>query len=395
MEALGTRGRAGGQRAMRHLVFPPLHHAEDPRFHNPILQHPLLATSLPRPAALSDEVVAVPEHLLPSGDDLEQDTLPMEQHPSYPLGNPYYIHHTPATLQPAGSSQPKLDPRLSMRFAMHRDTHAPEDALSYVSRGSAHAHAALEERDDEDPLPYTVGADGRVALAPHLRLSAQIGTSPAAPTWPFFRYGPGPSARPYAALFRRSSGIEPDESVWADLALEKLVPRARPDSYSLPSTLTHLYAKNAQGRRRRERPSGMPSTLGAMTHRLDSAWLDDAWAGDDEDATWKRELHEWVAADLQRERGEGARTRRAPSLTTQEQHDFRRVILSILEPDASASASSARSKRLREPTVSPAHGRRKRRSLSVPLPPELAPSPSLDRSPWVWGASRSGASPSP
>ena len=187
----------------------------------------------------------------------------MEQHPSYPLGNPYWIHHTPATLQPAGSSQPKLDPRLAMRLAMHMDTHAPEDALSSVARGSAHAQAALEERDDEGPLPYSVGADGHVTLAPHLRLKAQMGASPAPPAWPFPRYGPGPSARPHAALFRRPAGTEPDESVWADLALEALVPRARPDSYSLPSTLMHTYAKDAQGRRRRERPSGMPSTLGA------------------------------------------------------------------------------------------------------------------------------------
>ncbi|SHO78050.1 Uncharacterized protein MSYG_2392 [Malassezia sympodialis ATCC 42132] len=386
MAAATRRTRAGARREVRHLVFPPLHHADDPRFHNPILQHPLMAAGPQRPAALRDEVIAVPEHLLPSGDDLEQDTLPMEQHPSYPLGNPYWIHHTPATLQPAGSSQPKLDPRLAMRLAMHMDTHAPEDALSSVARGSAHAQAALEERDDEGPLPYSVGADGHVTLAPHLRLKAQMGASPAPPAWPFPRYGPGPSARPHAALFRRPAGTEPDESVWADLALEALVPRARPDSYSLPSTLMHTYAKDAQGRRRRERPSGMPSTLGALTRRHDSAWLDEAWSDDDVDATWERELHDWAAADVQQAR-ERVRPRRVSSLWMQEQHDFHRVLLSVLEPTARAGAAGARPKRVREPAASPAHGRRKRRSISVPL--ELAPSPPLDR--WVWGASHPGA----
>lgn len=375
------RRRAGA----RHLMFPPLHHADDPRFHNPILQHPLIATGPQRPATLRDEVIAVPEHLLPSGDDLEQDTLPMEQHPSYPLGNPYLIHHTPATLQPTGSSQPKVDPRLSMRFAMHMDTHAPEDALSFVAQGSAHAKAALEERDDEGPLPYSVDANGHVTLAPHLRLRAQIGASPAAPAWPFPRYGPGPSARPHAALFR-PAGSKPDESVWADLALEALVPRVRPDSYSLPSTLVHTYAKNAQ-ERRRERPSGMPSTLGAVTGQHDSVWLDDA-GPDGDDATWERELHDWVAADAQE--CERVRPRRASSLWMQEQHEFHRVLLSVLGPKDPAGAPP---KRVREPTASPAHGRRKRRSVSVPL--ELAASPSLDRPHWVWGASPGAAPSSP
>lgn len=37
------------------LMFPPLHHADDPRFRDPILQHPLIQSSSAPVPALEDE----------------------------------------------------------------------------------------------------------------------------------------------------------------------------------------------------------------------------------------------------------------------------------------------------------------------------------------------------
>ena len=174
------------------LMFPPLHHADDPRFHNPILQHPLLESEqLPIPT-LDGEVVQVPEHLLPPTEDLDSDTLPIEQHPSYPFGNPFFIHHAPSTLQPAGSSQPKLDPRMHSKLAMHAaHDSAREDVLMRVATGSASARAAIEDKKndaeaDEEAqggVPsYTLHPDGSAHLAPHLQMRAQVVSTPKPPT---------------------------------------------------------------------------------------------------------------------------------------------------------------------------------------------------------------------
>lgn len=395
------------------LMFPPLHHADDPRFHNPILQHPLLASQGGPQATLDDEgvsacytttypaVIQVPEHLLPRWEELEHDTLPMEQHPSYPLGNPYWIHHTPHTLQPAGSSQPKLDPRIYSRYAMRMHTTEQKHTLTAVAHGSAQAKAALEAQADEAELtlPYTVESDGHVVLAPHLQWRAQALTTTAPPTWPFRRFGPGPSARPYAALFRDAASApdgQPEVSVWADVALEELVPASRPDSYTLPASLWHPYTHTAAKGRRRERPSGLPESLGAVTRLHDDAWLDEmALEADDVDTddSFDRELASWAATESSSPssssstQGPPRNSRRVSSAWMRDHHDFKRAILSVLADRV----ASTRQKRARGLTSTPEHAmsRKKRRSLphtsfdsSSLLHDTASPSTS-----WVWGRS--------
>ncbi|WFD05547.1 hydroxymethylglutaryl-CoA synthase [Malassezia vespertilionis] len=278
------------------LIFPPLHQTDDPHGHNPILQHPLLATEhLPIPM-LDGEFIQVPEHLVPL--ELDTDSLPMEQHASYPFGNPYFIHHAPHTLQPAGSSQPVHDPRMLARLSLHAAGDHTEENLTHIARGSISAQCAVESdrRDpgasDEEEVgrqvkSYTRDADGHVHLAPHLRVRAQLSSAPHAPSWPFMRFGPGPSARSYAALFRNTRGSEGqlEANVWTDLGLEMLVPHKRADSYTLPSNLRHPYTKSSAqtvGRRaaRKTRPSGIPDALGIETAENDHLWLDDPAANE-------------------------------------------------------------------------------------------------------------------
>lgn len=368
------------------LMFPPVHSGDDPRFHDPILQHPLLASgSLPVPS-LDDEgalpqgtltpVLDVPEHLIPSTADLEHDTLPIEQHPSYPFGNPYDIFHAPSSLQPVGSSQPKLDPRVHSRLSLHvgaDSRRSGADALACVAEGSAHAHAAVDDASDDevDAHPsYAIEPDGRVVLAPHLQLRAQIGSKPAPPTWPFPRFGPGPSTRPYAMLFRSNWANEsqPEVDVWADLGLEALVPRARPDHYSLPSTLRHPYARNA-GRRRRARPSGLPAALGAETAARDAAWLDDGVCSeiDVQAVRAAAEAPSTLAHDDLFGPVRGA-SRRASTAWMNEHHDFYRTLLGVC----------ARKRRVEPPNCSSASSERKRACAS----PRVA---DADAAPWSWG----------
>ena len=68
------------------LAFPQLLQSLDPQSFNPITQHPFIEDEPVPPTSLQDEVIQVPEHLLPATEDLHHDTLPVEQHPSYPLG---------------------------------------------------------------------------------------------------------------------------------------------------------------------------------------------------------------------------------------------------------------------------------------------------------------------
>lgn len=369
----------------------------------------------------------MPEHLIPATEDLHQDTLPVEQHPSYPLGNPYWIHHAPHTLQPAGSSQPKLDPRICSHLAMHSMAYTRKNTLTAVASGSVHAKSAIEPQDDDDNddehLPYTIEADGHVELAPHLQLRAQINTTTTTPTWPFKRYGPGPCGRSYAALFRsHDNDLHPDVSVWADLALEELVPRTRPDSYSLPSSLMHPYTQTSSGMRRRARPSGIPPSLGLKTSVQDDEWLhseehdvliDQSTAVDeqvvDQDRSFERELEEWTASEMSKNAHNddyfgaqypSVRNRQGVSSSTlptssdmAEQQEFCHAILSVI----AQRDTFTRQKRQRANSVSPIHSqpsRRKRRSL---VPPDAqtdrttaaaAQLPPNERR-WVWGQSRS------
>lgn len=415
----GVRDR-GLSTAASKLMFPPLHQADDPRFHNPILQHPLLdCEQLPIPT-LDGEVVQVPEHLLPLSEDLDTDTLPIEQHPSYPFGNPFFIHHAPHTLQPAGSSQPKLDPRVHSKLSMHTPSDAArDDALSCVASGTASAQAAVEAKRrgadaDADaaagPSSYTLQPDGSVVLAPHLQMRAQVMTVPQPPTWPFRHYGPGPSARPYAALFRSGWPGEsaPEVSIWADFALETLVPRPRPDSYTLPSSLQHPYAQGERSERR-ARPSEIPAALGMETAETDHLWLDDPTDisgslsdhGLDEDAaSWTASaiaamcsteiaqpdelFSDGLAPKPSRFFSPAPRARQTSSAWMQEGHDFCHTLLSVY----ARKQRSTQTKRRREHAASPGdvyESRKKHRIDGVPLAMDLGPPTDGDR--WVWGVS--------
>ncbi|WFD49266.1 hypothetical protein GLX27_003946 [Malassezia furfur] len=396
------------------LMFPPLHHADDPRFHNPILQHPLLESEqLPIPT-LDGEVVQVPEHLLPPTEDLDSDTLPIEQHPSYPFGNPFFIHHAPSTLQPAGSSQPKLDPRMHSKLAMHAaHDSAREDVLMRVATGSASARAAIEDKKndaeaDEEAqggVPsYTLHPDGSAHLAPHLQMRAQVVSTPKPPTWPFTRFGPGPSARPYASLFRSASPHEAsaEVSIWADFALEQLVPRPRPDSYTLPSSLKHPYAhperRSPRRSGRRARPSDIPPALGAETAEIDHLWLDGAdseYAASRDDfedgaASWTSSAMATLSADMDaiaelersaRDARRGPRSRHVSSAWMQDRHDFCQTLRTV----CARKEHSALLKRRHEHAASPAdfvEARKKHRFDALERPSGEDPNG------WVWGVSR-------
>lgn len=312
-------------------------------------------------------MIQVPEHLLPPGDDLHQDTLPVEQHPSYPLGNPYWIHHAPQTLQPEGSSQPKLDPRTHAHDALHLPRDALPETLSCVSHGSALAQAALDVDADDVPVSAYSIDDHRVVLAPYLQLRAQTTTTVAPPTWPFPHYGPGPCARPHSALFADRAEGQPEVSVWADLALEELAPRPRPDSYSLPSSLVHPYTQSTLRGKKRERPSGLPDTLGAATKQRDDAWLDHDEPAEP-DGSFERELEACTAIERA---ASPRRARHGSSGAT-----LRSAILRVLAPRDGA---APRAKRARS-TTSPDRTRL-RRSLDPQGTSSTAPRA------WVWGVS--------
>ena len=60
------------------LAFPQLLQSLDPQFFNPITQHPFIEDEPVPPTSLHDEVIQVPEHLLPATEDLHHDTLPVD-----------------------------------------------------------------------------------------------------------------------------------------------------------------------------------------------------------------------------------------------------------------------------------------------------------------------------
>ncbi|WFD34590.1 hydroxymethylglutaryl-CoA synthase [Malassezia cuniculi] len=370
------------------LFFPPLHRADDPHFHNPILQHPLIhRPRLPIPAP-DDEMILVPESMFPAPADLDGDTLPGEHHPSYMFGNPYHIHHGPHTLQPLGSSQPKLSPRLHAKLALHAVEHL-DDALAAVSTGSENARAAVapprgiaDGSDDEEDITvraFSRKKDGSVELATHLQMRAHTSTAAQPPQWPFKRFGPGSSTRPYAALFRAdyASHAYPEVDVWADFALERLVPNARADSYTLPASLQHPYIANgAQKQRVKPRPSAIPPALGRVTLQKDELWLDtrsdDASDAEDMDGASfadlsilgsskndpfayipsgspaaRRPTHSDVFDESTDARGGGGLFAQAPKSgrvpLSQEERDFRRTLLSIYRRKARATKRASES----------------------------------------------------
>lgn len=222
--------------------------------------------------------------MLPAPADLDGDTLPSEFHPSFLFGDPFHIHNGPHTLQPIGSSQPKLSPRLHAKLALHGVDHV-DDVLATVSAGPETARAAIASKkaiandSEEDDIPiraYRRRGD-HVELAPHLQMRASTSTAAQPPHWPFKRFGPGPSARPYAALFHAdcTSLAYPEVDVWADFALESLAPKSCADSYTIPATLQHPYIATEALTRTRPRPSAIPPALGHDTAQRDELWLDE------------------------------------------------------------------------------------------------------------------------
>lgn len=147
---------------------------------------------LPRHLLAPPSDIAVPEWLIPPAVDEDGEILPSEQHPSRPLGDPYALTYTTPY-----ASQPKLSPRLHMHASL------------FSSGPTAAAAAALEASAPLRSLPN------------HLALRAATTHAPRPPTWPFRQFGPGPRN----ASFYSSGPAPPLRQVWADLALESLLPR--------------------------------------------------------------------------------------------------------------------------------------------------------------------------
>lgn len=180
--------------------------------------------------------------------------------------------------------------------------------------------------------------------------------------------------------------------MWADLALEELVPRTRPDTYTFPSSLVHPYTQPDSSERKRQRPSGIPPSLGIKTQVHDDEWfadddpLHDAAELDADlldDTSFEKELEEWVTEDMAID-PRTAPSRRVSSVWMREEHEFRRAILSVFEQRGTLR------KRPASMSPIPPTSSRKRRSL-VPLMAETAPIATHTSTPlpWIWGQSRS------
>ncbi|EPQ29782.1 uncharacterized protein PFL1_02455 [Pseudozyma flocculosa PF-1] len=295
--------------------------------------------SIPQPR-IANEYIALNEDLVPAPLDLDGDTLPSEQHASYPFGNLFgpadgtltadsaVLGHGSGAGQQApswassvglsglgasggparlggldlisglgvsGSGRRGAVPS-SWNDSINRASRTKlvgtggaaldygAEALSSSSSSSAHAAHPDEELFEGQsgggggggggsggssrlapPPLYTgrgsalatgAGPPGRTKRADLIASAQALNVSPlllfrtststvlAPPTWPFRRYGPGPTS--YAALLRPSSNIHGDgpasaataaslgglpasakivREVWTDLALEELVPR--------------------------------------------------------------------------------------------------------------------------------------------------------------------------
>ncbi|KAK0543888.1 hypothetical protein OC846_005766 [Tilletia horrida] len=189
--------------------------------------------------ALQYEMIAVPEGLIPPAIDNDADVLPSEQHPSYPYGNPYA--GLSSQVNTPFASRPLLDPKLHLNLEL---AHAAE----------ARARARNEDPPIDDVFanmtntgiqnagvaPSAAYADGGGpsaqdhALAHHLQLRAATSHGPTNPIWPFKKYGPGrmssstPSGGAAALLRAERERVQlPLREVWADLALEALLPRGK------------------------------------------------------------------------------------------------------------------------------------------------------------------------
>ncbi|KAK0528767.1 hypothetical protein OC842_004447 [Tilletia horrida] len=227
---------AGGES----YTFPPLFldpdraAAHENEFGNPEEHSALWA--LP---ALHYENIAVPEGLIPPAIDSDADVLPSEQHPSYPYGNPFA--GLSSQVNTPFASRPILDPKLHLNLEL---AHAAESRARIRSEDpaldEAFANLANTGMQGAGIAPSAGSADGGGpsaqdhVLAHHLQLRAATAHGPTTPQWPFKRFGPGrmlsatPSGGSGALLRAERERIQmPVREVWADLALEALLPRGK------------------------------------------------------------------------------------------------------------------------------------------------------------------------
>ncbi|CAD6888553.1 unnamed protein product [Tilletia controversa] len=221
-------------------TFPPLFldpdrtAAHENEFGNPD-EHSVL-WALP---ALQYETIAVPEGLIPPAIDTDADVLPSEQHPSFPYGNPFA--GVSSQVNTPFASRPLLDPKLHLNLEL---AHAAESRSRIRNEDppldDAFANLGNTGIQGAGLVPTAASADGGGpsaqdhVLAHHLQLRAATAHGLSNPHWPFRRFGPGrlssssPSGGAGALLRAERERIQsPVREVWADLALEALLPRGK------------------------------------------------------------------------------------------------------------------------------------------------------------------------
>lgn len=222
--------------------------------------------SVPQPR-IANEFIALNEDLVPAPLDLDGDTLPSEQHPSYPFGNLFsptdgmlsadsaimggHLTGLKPEPSPAGGLGLDLVSRLGGSASSGRRGAVPSSWNASINRasrskviGSGGASNELESAGADDVDAETIQAAKRLKVSPLLMFRTGTATVLAPPSWPFRRFGPGSTS--YAALLRPCSNIHGDgpagqavaatlgglpasakilREVWTDLALEELVPQ--------------------------------------------------------------------------------------------------------------------------------------------------------------------------
>ncbi|KAE8269762.1 hypothetical protein A4X09_0g2585 [Tilletia walkeri] len=235
-----TSSLPAGAAAGEQYTFPPLFldpdrtAAHENEFGNPDEHSALWA--LP---ALQYEMIAVPEGLIPPAIDNDADVLPSEQHPSFPYGNPF--SGVSSQVNTPFASRPLLDPKLHLNLEL---AHAAESRSRIRNEDppldDAFTNIANTGIQGAGLAPTVASADGGGpsaqdhVLAHHLQLRAATAQGPTNPHWPFKRFGPGrlssasPSGGAGALLRAERERIQsPVREVWADLALEALLPRGK------------------------------------------------------------------------------------------------------------------------------------------------------------------------
>ncbi|PWN52406.1 hypothetical protein IE53DRAFT_409456 [Violaceomyces palustris] len=179
---------------------------------------------------LEDEVILVPEYLIPPDIDQDGETLPGDQHPSYPFSNLYSLdlpagsNSTPSSWNPRPSKS-KV-PRKPYLFTTLPSTNTTGNNLSKSPRTlkkrlSAAAAAATNASKSSTTRPWRRFKKAR--LPENLRLRSSVASVTVAPDWPFQRFGTGPTD--HNALLHHSSNHPrpPTREIWSDLCLEELL----------------------------------------------------------------------------------------------------------------------------------------------------------------------------